>query len=75
MQKANRFIADEKPLKNPHISHSEPTLFDMLATKRRSAEMERRYDFFFRRFILRKRRSGFSGLCLWKKEMAKCVFR
>mgnify|MGYP004646706017 CR=1 FL=1 len=54
----------KKPLKNPHISHSESALFDMLATKRRSAEMERRYDFFFRRSGLRKRRSGFSGLCL-----------
>lgn len=65
----------KKPLKNPHISHCESALFDTLATKRRSAEMERRYDFFFRRSGLRKRRSGFSGLCLWKKEMAKCVFR
>jgi len=53
-----------KPPKNLHISHSGQALFDILATKRHSAEMKRRYNFFFRRFILRKRRSGFAGLRL-----------
>jgi len=65
--KGNQFLSKEKVLChknhtiNPFFTQNgtlTPPFTRMHKPKRRSAEMKRRNNFFFRRFILRKRRFG-----------------
>ena len=49
-------------MENSFIGTSDYKVLAKTVPERRFRKMKRRYDFFFRRFILRKRRSGFCGL-------------